>query len=68
MSIDSNPRAKRVMLIGMVFLLIDSLNRLLTHRFVADFQQGVVEGVTIGLYLIAISLLVMSMWMRRRPR
>ena len=68
MSVDTNPRAKRVMMIGMVFLLVASATRLLTRRFGADFDQGVIEGIAIGLYLICIGLFMASMWMRRRAR
>jgi multisubunit Na+/H+ antiporter MnhB subunit len=68
MRTEMNPRARRVMLIGMVFLLVASLTRLLARRVAPDFDQGVIEGVTIGLYLVAIGLLLGSIWMRRQTR
>ena len=63
-----NPRARRVMLIGMVFLLVAGVTRLLLRRVVPDLDQGLIEGVTIGLYLVAIGLLLGSIWMRRQSR
>jgi hypothetical protein len=57
-----------MMLSGMVFLLLASLVRLLGRRMDAGIDERLIEGVTIGLYLIAIGLMLVSLYMRGRAR
>lgn len=57
-----------MMLGGMVFLLLASLVRLLGRRMDVGIDERLLEGVTIGLYLIAIGLMLASLYMRGRAR
>jgi hypothetical protein len=57
-----------MMLSGRVFLLLASLVRLLGRRMDAGIDERLIEGVTIGLYLIAIGLMLVSLYMRGRAR